>query len=192
MTKTGNETREIASQSQVAAAVAAMTAADRVRLSHFARLRAAGLKGVDWEDLLHEAIDRALAGSRKWPTSVPFIAFMCGSIRSIASEHWRSSGAAQEVLESDLAAAGTDDRPVLDAADEHPGPEREAVAREMLARVFDLFEGDNDAIAVLNGLANGHSPDEIQRANMMSSTKYASTQKKIRRRISRSFKESSR
>src|SRR5262245_13815989 len=33
------------------------------------------------EDLLQEAIVRVLEGTRRWPTGVPFMAFMCGTMR---------------------------------------------------------------------------------------------------------------
>ena len=43
----------------------------------------------DHEDLLHEAITRVLEGTRKWPTAVPFMAFMAGVMRAIAWD-WRA------------------------------------------------------------------------------------------------------
>src|SRR5262245_6248189 len=40
------------------------------------------------EDLLEEASVRVLEGTRRWPTGVPFMAFMCGTMRGIAWD-WR-------------------------------------------------------------------------------------------------------
>jgi len=83
----------IASLKEVSAALAKLNSADMVRLAQFARLRAMGISSADWEDLLHEAIQRALSGSRKWPKKITILAFLLGTIRSVASEFRRKKPA---------------------------------------------------------------------------------------------------
>lgn len=184
------DARDMASPEEAAAELAAMSHADLIRLEHFARLRTVGLTWVDWEDLLHEAIDRVLGGSRKWPRSVPFVAFMCGTMRSIASEYWRHRTTKRGITISELRVASNRDAEALDQiVDEHSNPEREVIARELLKRIESLFEGDTDALAILTGLANGDTPDEIRRSAKMTAKKYATAQKRIRRRISRFLRE---
>jgi len=75
----------------VSRALASLSEADLLRLQALARLRARGLpRGVSWSDLLHEAIARALDGSRQWPPGLPFLAFISGVMRSICHELWEA------------------------------------------------------------------------------------------------------
>ncbi len=187
MSKTGRDPRDTATPKQVAAALQEMSRADRLRLEHFARLRAAGLQGLDWEDLLHEAIDRALSGARKWPRSVPLVAFMCGTIRSISGDVWREGKFKSEISISGVVSDNTELN--VDPPDENPGPEREVMARRMLESIFRLFKNDKDVLAVLQGLGDGSNPEEIQRANGITPKRYASAQKRIRRRMSAAIGE---
>ncbi len=61
----------------VGAALAALSEDDLLRLRAIARLRARSLpSGMSWSDLLHEAVLRALAGTRPWPPGVPLLAFL--------------------------------------------------------------------------------------------------------------------
>lgn len=182
----GRHPNETATPKEVAAALQQMSRADRVRLEHFARLRAAGLQGLEWEDLLHEAIDRVLSGARKWPRSVPLVAFMCGTMRSISGDLWREGRHKSEVA---LPTSGEGDLGSYDLADSSPDPERQVIARRTLKNIFSLFQGDDDALAVLNGLGDGSSPEEIQKSNGITPTRYANAQKRIRRRVSSIFEE---
>jgi len=167
-----------------------MSKADLIRLEHFARLRTAGLVWLDWEDLLHEAIDRVLSGSRKWPKAIPFIVFMCGTMRSIASEFWRERSAKREIAMTDLAPTGENDSGFFDRIiDENQNPEREASAHEVLTKIEALFEDDHAALAVLTGLANGSTPNEIQRTAAITPKQYATAQRRIRRTLSRAIRE---
>jgi DNA-directed RNA polymerase specialized sigma24 family protein len=187
MSKTGRDPRETATPKEVAAALQDMSRADRVRLEHFARLRAAGLQGLDWEDLLHEAIDRALSGARRWPRSVSLVAFLCGTIRSISGDLWREGKFKSEIPIS--GAVGHNTGLEVDPPDENPSPEREVIARRVLESIFRLFKNDKDVLAVLQGLGDGSNPEEIQRANGITPKRYASAQKRIRRRMSAAMEE---
>ena len=74
----------------IACAIHSLSDADLVRLKALARLWARGLPGgLGWADVLHEAIARALEGSRKWPPDVPILAFLSGIMRSICDDQWR-------------------------------------------------------------------------------------------------------
>lgn len=74
----------------VRAALAALPNDDLLRLRAIARLRARALPGgVSWSDLLHEAVLRALSGTRPWPPGVPLVAFLAGVMPSLCAEQWR-------------------------------------------------------------------------------------------------------
>src|SRR5277367_3280203 len=120
----------------VRAALAAMSTDDLLRLRAIARLRARSLPaGMSWSDLLHEAVLRALAGSRPWPPGVPLLAFLAGVMRSLCDEQWRRHRL-QQALPA-LGSAGTAD-----------DPERALAAREAIAALHRLFASDAVATEV--------------------------------------------
>jgi hypothetical protein len=83
----------------IARAIQRLSDADLVRLKALARLWTRGLPScVGWADVLHEAITRALDGSRKWPPDVPILAFLSGIMRSICDDQWRRARREKELL----------------------------------------------------------------------------------------------
>ena len=180
--------REIATREECAEALGLLSDEDYVRLEKIARLRVVGLHAVAWRDLLHDAIERLLDGRRRWPRYVPLVVFLRETMRSIASDHWRRLDGPVVVAESEM---GTDDetdgRPVANAVDEAADPERRASAEETIRRIEDAFVGDGKALRVLAAMAKGQSPREIQQEIGMDETQYASTRRRIRRRLLREF-----
>ena len=182
------EQREVATKREIAEALRCLSDADMRRLERIARIRVIGLNAVDWQDLLNEAIVRLLDGSRRWPSEVPLVVFLRETMRSIASEYWRRLKEPVVVSESE---ANTDrttsDGVVGNAADWTTQPERRASADEILNQIVRGFAEDTDALHVIEGMASGKSPIAIQEAACMNPTQYASTQRRIRRRLSRMF-----
>jgi RNA polymerase sigma-70 factor (ECF subfamily) len=162
----------IASRVELEAAIRALSPTDMIKIRRIAELRAAGLRVMDWSDLLQEAVVRALSGSRAWPKDIPLIAFLAQTMRSIANEAW--VGAER---------SGTVDANLAHMQDTVPDPERCALAADTLRHVYSLFDDDPDATAVLNGVARGIPPTEIQRAAQMTEHRYTAAQKRIRRRL---------
>ena len=156
-------------------ALAALSEPDLLRLQAIARLRCRGLPGLDWQELLHEAVLRALDGSRPWPRDVPLIPFLAGIMRSLRSDHWRRHRA-----RTALSLAETADPP-----SEAPDPERIAAASQALAAIDRLFADDPAALAVILGLSQGLSAGEIRRRTGLSETDYESTRKRMRRALLR-------
>ena len=180
--------RELATRDEIAAALRCLSDADLRRLERIARIRVAGLHAVDWQDLFHEAIIRLLDRSRRWPREVPLVVFLRETMRSIASDHWRRLKAPVVVSESE---ANTDsvtgDGIVGNAADWTTQPERSASAGQVLEKIEREFADDADALQVIDGMARGKSPQAIQDEACMNATRYASTQRRIRRRLARMF-----
>lgn len=179
-------TEDVASREEVVQALQSLSKADLLRLKQLAKLRCVGLHVMDWEDLLNEAITRILAGSRRWPRQVPFLAFMAQTFRSIASEEWRRLELANTTSESDLGDSH-DSRALESAALDPIHPGREVLARKALEEIEALFQGDPSAMAILQGFAQGYTPDEIMGQNGFSSTQYATLQRRIRRKLSKHF-----
>ncbi len=130
-----------------------------------------------WSDLLHEAVLRALEGTRRWPPGVPLLAFLAGIMRSLCNEQWRHRRRESSPLPpEDTAAAGT----ACDA-----DPERAYAAAEALAAVDRLFASDTVALKVIAGLANGLGAEEIQRHYGLGAVEYDTARRRMRRALLR-------
>lgn len=175
----------VASGEEVAEALAALSRNDISRLNMMAKVRARHAPGLDWRDLLHDAIERALDGRRKWPRNLPFLVFLREIMRSQASEYFRRlRGPVQ--LEADVA-VDAELSPIAAAACERPGPEREVLATQLLAAVRGEFADDTVVLAIFDGIGAGLGPEDIQSNAGISATAYASAQKRIRRGLARAF-----
>lgn len=176
---------EIASVSEVRAAFIGLPVEDLQKLKQIARLRSYGLPTSTWEDLLQEALFRALSGVRQWPKSVSFLAFLAQTMRSIASDERQQ--VQEMVVESDIGSEDVSTRGINHFAVTTITPESQALARSSLSEIETLFKEDSDAICVLNGLALGMSPNEVQTSSKMTPTQYATTQKRIQRALAKRF-----
>jgi DNA-directed RNA polymerase specialized sigma24 family protein len=167
----------------IARAIHSLSDAELVRLKALARLWARGLPAcIGWADVLHEAIVRALDGSRKWPTGVPILAFLSGIMRSICDDHWRRARRELEVL-----VRGEDLVDVCASGEEStsPSPERAVAAAQSLTAIDRLFASDPLALKILAGLAEGLTPTEICKRYGMSERQYDTTRKRMRRALLR-------
>jgi DNA-directed RNA polymerase specialized sigma24 family protein len=166
----------------VARAIHALTDADLVRLRALARLWTRGLPGhLGWSDVLHEAIARALDGTRRWPSGVPILAFLSGIMRSICIDQWRREQRDSLLLVRDGVAS--DAVATADAAARDP--ERMLAAAQRLAAIHRLFAGDPAALKIIAGLAEGLTADEICGRYAMSERDYDATRKRMRRALLR-------
>jgi DNA-directed RNA polymerase specialized sigma24 family protein len=138
----------------VARALATLAPSDLVRLKRLAQLRARQLPGLEWEELLSEALLRALDGSRRWPDGVPLLAFMAGIMRSLVDGRMHQR---RRLAERALAGSG----PGVAAP-----PDAQLHARQCLAAIADFFAGDPDVLALIAALARqylGGSGDTVPR-----------------------------
>jgi len=178
--------RDVASPEEFSATLTALGNADLFKLKQLARLRSFGLVSMEWEDLLNEAISRTLAGQRRWPRGVEFLAFMAQTMRSIANEEWRKLEQSDLTLECDL--PGEDDRGGLaDLATNPITPERELLARRALDEINRVFDDDEQALKVLMALAQGGSPEELMAESSLTVGEYATVQRRIRRKLAKHF-----
>lgn len=169
--------------SDVASALGALSNAELLRLNALARLWTRGMpETLSWADVLQEAIARALDGSRKWPVGVPILAFLSGVMRSICDDHWRHAVREARVIvrKNDAADAGAEE-----AGSGHPDPERVLAAAQALSDIYDLFAGDNLALKVITGLADGLTAAEICETYRLSEREYDTTRKRMRRALLR-------
>ncbi len=162
----GEQSAPVMSQSEIAALVKALTHGQKTALVKVARFYASRTN-YDYEDLLQEALSRALAGDRSWRRDLQAVTFFSGVIRSIAWEWRRNDGLMVEDYE---------------ASDEGSGA-RGVIARLDVQRVLALFDDDPIAKKLAAQMMVGTKAEELQAACGLSSTEYESKRKKIRRRI---------
>ena len=170
------------SAAAVSRALVALSSIDLLRLRALARLRARALPhGIDWSDLLNEALARALDGSRQWPQGVPLLVFLAGVMRSICDDVWR-----RRRREAELIAFGTNaDTDCQDVASPAANQERVLAACEAVAAIYRLFAGDLVALRIISGLANGQSPEDIRVLHGLSPVEYQSARRRMRRALLR-------
>lgn len=157
-------------------AIAALSDADFARLGQVARLRARGLHHLEWSDLLHDAVQRTLDGTRRWPLGVPFPIFLREVIRSLASE-------ARRVQVRLLPASDATEEILANTASEAADPEQVAIGRDLLGTLEGLFLSDPVGLGIVRGLGEGLSPADMQSRLGIDSTTYESARRRIRRRI---------
>ncbi len=170
------------SAAEVSRALAALSEIDLLRLQALARLRARGLPhGIDWSDLLNEALARALDGSRQWPPGVPLLVFLAGVMRSVCADVWRRRRREAELIAFGSSAEAYGADVACPAADQ----ERVLAACEAVAAIYRLFAGDLMALRIISGLANGQSAEEIRVLHGLSPVEYGSARRRMRRALLR-------
>src|SRR5882724_10656898 len=138
------DTSEEASTEAVARALAALLPPDLLRLKRTAQLRARQMPGIEWEDLLNEALLRALDGSRRWPKGITLVAFLAGIMRSLVDAR---AGERRRLAERILADGESRTEAPADA---------QLHARQCLVAITRFFAGDPDVLALIDGLARHH------------------------------------
>jgi DNA-directed RNA polymerase specialized sigma24 family protein len=151
-----------------------VTETELLRLKAIAHLQARGLPPeVGWSDLLQEAFARILDGSRRRPPGLPMVNFVAGIMRSIRSQVWVRARREAAHL------------PHLENPHEDADPERSLAAVQELAAIQQLFEGDIQVLAIIGGLAEHQSSEQIRAAADMTKTEYDSARKRMRRTLFR-------
>lgn len=168
----GRMTADETEERDIAASIRGLSASDLARLRALARLRTRRLPGLDWQDLLNEAILRALDRTRRWPPGVPILAFLAGIMRSIESDHRRRSAQEQAWHGGPEAAMVAP-------------PEEAIAAAQALGAILALFSGDPPVLRIVEGMAQGRSAAEIRALHRMSETHYDSARKRLRRALLR-------
>jgi DNA-directed RNA polymerase specialized sigma24 family protein len=153
-----------APHAELIAILQVLTEADKIALMKIARLYARRTP-FDPDDLLQEAICRALSGKRVWARGAPFLSFLVGVMRSIAWE-WKSEP----------------HREVVDAPDSRCG-ESAVMASIDMAKIVTMFADDLVAQKIVIGMMEGARGEELQSSSGLGKVEYESKRKKIRRRI---------
>lgn len=176
----------------------ALSVADNLKLLRFAQRRVAAIgrasMGRDERVLLQEAVTSALAGNRRWNKStVNFIGFLFGAIRSISSNWCKSFDPNEARLASELIEESEEGllvNPLLSAPAEIPNPEQNAIIQEQedlrmqqVARIKELVEQRPLASLIIDGQLEGMNGTQIQEALGISKKEYETEMKWIYRTV---------
>jgi len=187
----------IASRADLDQAITALSTADERRMEKYARYKIRGLgrraRGQTHEDLLQTAMASIYEGvessdsGRHWrKDEVPFVPFVAGVMRSIAS-HWGGASDENEAAtEADLVMESDDGSllsPLDGAASGIPSQDREASAKEELGAILRMFADDDDAILIIEGWGIGMTGPEIVEQFGMPQQRYDAGVKRIRYQV---------
>ena len=179
-----------ATAAEVEAAIAALSPTDWYRLRSFAERREVLLsEKLQGRDLLGEAFERLLRGSRNWDrTKAGFLTFLYGAMRSIAYSWLKEKVAPTEapILASSLVIEN-DEGKLSDPVEDFSSPAVDAsqllVYRETLQRIDALFADDDEARMIIEGFRDGREPPAIRELWDFSHTKYNTIITRMRRKM---------
>ena len=157
----------------VARALATLTPSDLVRLKRLAQLRVRLLPGAEWDELLNEALLRALDGSRRWPEGVPLLTFIAGIMRSLVDGRVDQR---RRLVEDAL--AGSELPPAAPA-------DMQLHARQCLAAIAQFFAADADVLALIAALARQYLGGPIDAAPRLSQKRREAARKRLARAVLR-------
>lgn len=177
----------LASIEAIKTAFIGLSGDELLKLKQIARIRSLGLPHSTWEDLLQEALFRALTGARNWPVTVPFIAFLAQTMRSIAADERRRALDLAVISEADFSSESDAPSHFDELAATTTTPESIALTNIALHEIEQLFSKDPEALAILQGLALGSMPIEIQSSSGMSALQYTTAQKRIQRMLAKHY-----
>lgn len=210
---TGNPPKSHATLAELVDALEALPESDLLRLARHGNVLCLGTEYAQGQELLNEAIQRALIGAsgtglpgrtgRHWPTSTPLTAFLTMTMKGLASDSHKSLEHQLYKTATKLSTEGedghTNDNPKLLASGlAHPSVEDELIAlndleerdRSVVVDVQRLeaeFSSSQDVQAIIEGEKEGLSAQETRDTFDMTPTQYDSARKRLRRGADKLF-----
>lgn len=180
--KTTTRTKE-----EIEAAICGLASADYARLESAGRYFGRGA-GFEIEDLVQEALMRALDTRRDCPADVPIVVFLIGVIRSLASGEREKDALRHPRIPTETASA---DGYTLEIQELYPDAEASLIRDEEDARIreafFALFEDDPVAQDILVGIMEDLTAEELRDLTGLDVTAYNTKRRLMRRRINKKF-----
>lgn len=140
---------------------------------------------VEPEELVQEALCRAIAGTRKCPRGISVARFVAEAIRSIAhDELHKVENQRDEVSVHDDTIENPD---AITPRELGPTAEERMISNEQIRgtenRLLDLFDGDDEAQLIVLGMLTGTEGAELREATGLDQTGFNSKRRYVRRRI---------
>lgn len=167
---------------EVGALIHALPPDEKSKLRYWGNIYAVGT-GVTGEDLVHSALVTILSGDRRCRKDVPFMAFMHGTIRSLADTEQTS---AWRTRVDALSSKSSAEKRAIEPAS-HDDVARDLIHKVTLDRIFALFSDDDLLAEILLYRSQEYSPKEIQQELRLTSTQYDSALRQIRRILNKRY-----
>ena len=149
--------------------IEALSETDLLRLKNIAEYYT-GNHELEAEDLLHEAICRVLTGSRKaCPLDVEILTYIAGILKSIAYGEREKCKRIDHYNDKEW-------------QDIQSLPDQAVLEEQAYNELESLFEDDDEILLLIFYLSDEASPEEIQKSEGWSKTKYDSIRKRMRRK----------
>lgn len=178
----------VLSEDEIVEAIRTLSAASWNRLRRVARVFSQG-RPIEPEDLLQEALARAIDGSRNCPRNIDIVRFLAGAMRSIASGAMKILTRQPHFRALPLI---DDDGMPLDPPDQRPTAEQHIIgdqeAAQIRRKVLDLFQDDLTAQVLVEGMMEGMDGEDLRATTDLSKVGFASKRRLIRRRIDKGWK----
>ncbi len=169
------ETDEFRSPPDINNAIKNLSKADTYRLHSIAKQYSFHCS-MDVDEILNEAIFKALSEKRKCPVDISLIAFISQTMRSIAFNERRKNEKFESI-----------DNPTPSLQDKSSSPEEKVTTVQELNKILELFKNDDDITSYLIGIYEGLTPTEICELWEWDRTKYGSVQKRLRRSLNKHY-----
>jgi DNA-directed RNA polymerase specialized sigma24 family protein len=176
------------SREELESAILALTPDELLRLREVSR-HYAYLYRLEAEDLLQEAVARALEGSRKCPANISVVRFLAEAMRSIA--HGESEKVENQAATIPLRSANDHEGEGLEPHDPSPSVEEKVINEESAAivrnNILSFFQNGTPERDMVEGIMEELSPDELRELLNLDKTGYNSMRKLIRRRLNKAY-----
>jgi len=143
------------------------------------------------DELLQEAVTRALKGSRRCPRHIKVVPFLAQVMRSLRSDENKTQDRKPDILSFSGSPEAEFDPP-----DPSPTPEELWYSQQRVKELWDeihaVFRDDELAIDILEYRTEGYEAEEIRKDLGLDQTTYDSKLRFIRRRIDRHFRQEER
>jgi DNA-directed RNA polymerase specialized sigma24 family protein len=177
------------SRDEIEKAIRSLSDADSIRLQKVARYYCHRRSHHHPDDLLQEAFERAIDGSRNCPRHVDIVRFLAQAMRSIASDTTKALHKQPRLHAAPL--HGDDGALTVDPPDCRPTAEQQLLsaqeAEEIKRAILPLFEDDPAAQTIVEGIMEDIDGEELRTLTDLSKIGFASTRRRIRRRIDKAF-----
>ena len=146
------------------------------------------LSGTDFKEglLYQEAVCQAILGERRCPREVSFVAFLAQSMRSIASHRRKELARQVPITKVD----GSGNLIELPIAADQLDPEEMLIEREaadVVAEIYELLEGDDEAQLTVLAIADGKKGKELRHELGIDQAGYDYIMKRIRRAVAKKY-----
>lgn len=177
---------EFLSADELSGAFEALSPDDKLKLAAIEAIRRRGTEFAAGE-LIHEAVCKMLTGERNCPRSVPFMAFMAQTMRSLASHSREKRHRSKSIDDVPQPAVSTSDGVGAVSA---PSPEDDLMNKQdatAVQAIHRFFDDDEEAQLVLLGWQDELRGAELREATGLSQSQIDYAKRRIRVRMNQAY-----